>query len=68
MESVVAACQEAITNGNISKDVIINILLRKKEQQTVNEEIVTISYPTLRTIVETDYSPYNQLLKLRGSL
>ena len=59
MESVVAACQEAITNGNISKDVIINILLRKKEQQTVNEEIVTISYPTLRTIVETDYSPYS---------
>lgn len=63
MESVVSACGTAIKSGTISKDVILNILLRKKDQPELQAEPSTI-YGQLKHIPTDDCSRYNQFLKV----
>ena len=62
IESVVTACSTAIESGTISKDVILNILLRKKDQPDHREEPSTI-YMKLKYTPTDDCSRYNQFLK-----
>lgn len=62
MESVVEACSTAIKAGTISKDVILNILLRKKDQPDPQTEPSTL-YGQLKHIPTDDCSRYNQFLK-----
>jgi hypothetical protein len=66
IESVVLACTEAIKIGTISKDVILNILLRKKDETKVTEEPYGQVYRILKHTPVADCSLYNQLLKLGG--
>jgi hypothetical protein len=61
MESVVEACSKAIKSGTISKDVILNILLRKKDQPDHKEEPTNIDMKLKYTPTD-DCSRYNQLL------
>ncbi len=63
MESVVTACSTAIESGTISKDVILNILLRKKDQPEPREEAPSI-YMKLKYTPTADCGRYNQLLKV----
>jgi hypothetical protein len=62
MESVVSACGTAIKSGTISKDVILNILLRKKDQPEPQAAPSTL-YGQLKYIPTDDCSRYNQFLK-----
>ena len=62
MESVVSACGTAIKSGTISKDVILNILLRKKDQPEPTLEFSNI-YRKLKYIPTEDCGRYNQLLR-----
>lgn len=64
MESVVNACAAAIKSGTISKDVILNILLRKKDQPDNTPELPNF-YRKLKYIPTEDCSRYNQFLKAR---
>ena len=66
IESVVFACAEAIKAGTISKDIILNILLRKKDETTVTGEVASQVYRTLKYTPVADCNKYNQLLKLGG--
>ena len=63
MESVVSACGTAIKAGTISKDVILNILLRKKDQPDLTLELSTL-YRKLKYIPTEDCRRYNQFLKV----
>lgn len=62
MESVVNACATAIKSGTISKDVILNILLRKKDQPDPKPELSN-TYMKLKFIPTEDCSRYNQFLQ-----
>lgn len=64
IESVVYACSQAITMGTISKDVILNILLRKKDEDKPKVELATQVYHSLKHIPVANCGLYNQLLKL----
>ena len=64
MESVVAACDEAIKSGVISKDVILNILLRKKDKSDDMEATPNIVYMKLKYTPTEDCGIYNQLLNV----
>lgn len=68
IESVISACSKAITMGTISKDVILNILLRTKDEVEAKgaEELVTQVYHSLKHIPVANCNLYNQLLKLGG--
>jgi transposase len=65
MEAVVSACGAAIRSGTISKDVILNILLRKKDQQDFEPEPSPF-YMKLKYTPTDDCSRYNQFLKGRA--
>ena len=67
MESVVSACAEAIKMGTISKDVILNILLRSKDKTKVLEPSDYKEHYTLKHVPIADCSVYNNLLKLGGT-
>ena len=62
MESVVAACGTVIKSGTISKDVILNILLRKRDQLDPIPDLSNL-YRKLKYIPTEDCSRYNQFLK-----
>ncbi len=62
MESVVNACSTAIKSGTISKDVILNILLRKKDQPEPKPELSN-TYMRLKYTPTDDCRRYNQFLK-----
>lgn len=62
MECVVAACGTAIKSGTISKDIILNILLRKKDQPDPTPDLSNF-YRKLKYIPTEDCSRYNQFLK-----
>lgn len=61
LESVVAACTQAIKAQTISKDVILNILLRKQEDVN-SEEGEELDYPPLHFISQGDLTLYDRLL------
>lgn len=64
IESVTSACAEAIKIGAISKDAILNILLRKKdEQENILESGESKGYQSLKHAPIADCSIYNNLLK-----
>ena len=67
MEAVVSACAEAIKMGTISKDVILNILLRSKDKTKVLEASDYKEHHTLKHVPIADCSIYNNLLKLGGA-
>lgn len=62
LESVVLACAEAIKSKTISKDVILNILLRQNDKPKEIEEVSNIFYLPLKHIPTSDTAVYNQLL------
>jgi transposase len=64
LDAVVAACSIAISLGTISKDVILNTLLRKKDQPEAQLEPSDKIYIKLKYTPTTDCSHYNQLLKV----
>lgn len=66
MDSVVAACSMAMQSGTISKDIILNILLRKKDQQDDTSDAPTFIYMKLKHIPTDDCGRYNHLLKVRA--
>jgi transposase len=68
MESVLDACAIAIKSGVISKVVILNILLRKKDRPDETEATPNIVYIKLKHIPTADCSRYNQFLKSGGKL
>jgi len=61
LESVVAACAQAIKAGTISKDVILNILLRKQEEANV-EQGEEADYPPLHLAPQVNLTLYDHLL------
>ena len=61
IESVVAACREVIKTGVISKDIIVNILLRNKEAPDSIDNIGIIYLPLKHTL-EADCKIYDKLL------
>lgn len=63
MDSVVAACSMAIQSGTISKDVILNILLRKKDQPDLPPDLSAPPHMKLHHTPTDDCSRYNQFLK-----
>jgi len=61
MESVTAACTEALKSKAISKDVILNILQRKSD--TVDSEAdANIIHLPLKHVPRADCNAYNFLL------
>lgn len=62
LESVVMACAEAIKSKAISKDVILNILLRQNDEPIESEEVSNIVYLPLKHIPTANTDVYNQLL------
>mgnify|MGYP003393755864 FL=1 len=62
LESVVLACSEAIGSKTISKDIILNILLRQNDKDSEAEEASNIVYLPLKHIPTADIAVYNQLL------
>ena len=66
IESVVSACNHAIKMGAISKDMILNILLRNKDNAKVIELKDHKEYYTLKHTLNVDCNRYNSLLKLGG--
>lgn len=64
MESVVAACSAAIKSGAISKEVILNILLCKKDKPDETETAPNIVYMKLKYTPTEDCGIYNQLLNV----
>jgi len=62
LESVVLACAEAIKSKTISKDIILNILLRQKDEPTETGEVSNIVYLPLKHVPTSDTTVYNQLL------
>lgn len=67
LEAVVDACSKAISLGTISKDVILNILLRRKDEPESSPEPSQRVYIKLKYPPKADCSIYNQLLKRRAS-
>ena len=61
LENVVSACSEALKNKTISKDVIINILLRKQDEGTEKEGVIN-SYPPLKWAPQANLKLYDLLL------
>jgi hypothetical protein len=61
LDSVVAACAEAIKAQTISKDVILNTLLRKQKEGEA-EEGEELTYPPLRFVSQADLTLYDCLL------
>ena len=66
MESVLDACADAIKSGMISKVVILNILLRKKDKPDETGAEPNIVYIKLKHVTTADCSRYNQFLKSGG--
>ena len=64
LESVVSACSVAIKSNTISKDVILNILLRKKDEPGAIYKPTNIIHIKLKIAPTDDCSRYNQLLKV----
>jgi transposase len=64
MESVVAACAVALKSGAISKEVILNILLRKNDKPEDTEAPPGMVYIKLKYTPTADCSRYNQLLSI----
>lgn len=62
LESVVLACAEAIRSKTVSKDIILNILLRQNDETNEGEEVSNIVYLPLKHIPTADTTVYNQLL------
>jgi transposase len=62
LESVVLACSEAIGSKTISKDIILNILLRQNDKSNEIEQASNIVYLPLKHIPTADTAIYNQLL------
>lgn len=66
IESVVSACVEAIKNCAVSKDVILNILLRQKDCLKTPQSDHYNEYPILKHLPKADCATYDSLLKLGG--
>jgi hypothetical protein len=70
IESVVSACAQAIKMGTISKDVILNILLRNKNEtkllETKSEPTNYNQYHVIKYTPSIDFSIYDNLLNLGG--
>jgi hypothetical protein len=63
IESVINACTTALKMNAVSKDVILNILFRKNDQQDIkNTEEENPKYLELKYIPEENCISYNQLL------
>lgn len=66
IESVVSACAEALRIGAVSKDMILNILLRQKDCLKTQELDNYNVYPNLKHLPKADCTTYDSLLKLGG--
>lgn len=64
LEAVVSACSQATKAGSISKDIILNILLRKKDEPEGTIVATSIVYPALEHTPVANCNLYNQLLKV----
>ena len=65
MESVVLACSKAIKEKTISKDVIVNLILRHndtKDGEIPEDKFQEKRYPQITITVDSDCSKYNKLL------
>jgi transposase len=62
LESVVIACKEAIKSKTISKDVILNILLRQNDTPYEITESLNIVYLPIKHVPTADTTVYNRLL------
>ena len=61
MEAVVAACEQAIMANTVSKDIIVNILLRGSDESSCEVDD-NKEYPSIKHIPIADCSAYNSLL------
>jgi hypothetical protein len=66
IESVVSACAEALRIGTVSKDMILNILLRQKDCPKTSQLDHHNGYPALKHFPKADCTAYDSLLKLEG--
>ena len=62
LEVVVIACKEAIQSKTISKDVILNIVLRQNDTPNEIKESSNIVYPPIKHVPTADMTFYNTLL------
>ena len=61
IESVTTACCEALTSKTVSKDVILNILFRKNDQDEIVEK--PDKYIELKNIPQDNCEAYDDLLQ-----
>ena len=66
IESVVSACAEALRISAVSKDMILNILLRQKDCLKTQELDNYNVYPNLKHLPKADCTTYDSLLKQGG--
>ena len=62
LSSVVTACKEVIKSKTISKDIILNILLRQNDASYENNEALSVVYLPIKHIPTADTTIYNALL------
>ncbi len=66
IEAVVSACTQALKIGTVSKEVILNIILRNKDELKVTEPSNYQEYHTLKHIPKANCEIYDNFLKLGG--
>ena len=65
LDAVVCACAEALKAHTVSKDIIVNTLLRRKDPRDVEEE-EALDYPPLHTLPQANLGAYDVLLSGAG--
>jgi hypothetical protein len=67
LEKVELACQYALKNKAISKDVIVNTLLRQRDEKDLEDySHLSMKYPTLHTPPQISLKAYDSLLSQGG--
>jgi transposase len=61
LDAVVCACAEALKAHTVSKDIIVNILLRRNDPRDVEGE-EALDYPPLHTLPQANLGAYDVLL------
>lgn len=67
LDAVVFACREALQAHTVSKDIIVNILLRRNDPRDVEEEAPPLPYLPLQSLPQSNLGAYDSLLS-GGSL
>ena len=63
LESVVSACKEALKAKTVSKDVIVNILMRQRDKACLEQDMdMAFNCPALHHLPQSNLNAYDALL------